>query len=229
MAVVAIDNDECIGSWSDISILHHFIVHECKQKPSIPMFIAIMKKSGCFRPGLRKFYDTLLMLKQKRKVSKIFMCTAAKGKSGWVHFLKKVVEAWYGRHIYDGVIFNEMIKDWHEENGTSFTDKFGCVYKDMNMVRKMAKARTNEIVIAIDDKPTYIMNGFAIPTKPYYADVDLIKEGLQFLTFPSEKHQKYYISYIESYGKGAHPKQVSNSKNDTDLLSTSHILNSYFA
>lgn len=58
---------------------------------------------------MRELYDSVLEMKDDGVVCGVYMCTAARDTVGWVSFLRRVLECWYGRPIYDGVIEGEAL------------------------------------------------------------------------------------------------------------------------
>ncbi len=101
--IIAIDNDECIGSWGDMSMLYSMLKIEFKKEPSIEMFTDIMVKTGSVRPYVKDLFEKLLELKKCGIVYKIFMFTASSNDNGWVFYLSKILENWIGQKFYDGI------------------------------------------------------------------------------------------------------------------------------
>jgi hypothetical protein len=176
--VVALDNDECIGSWGELSMLYGFVQSVLKTRPVPEMFIAIMVKTHAVRPGLRQFYKGLLDLKAAGKISHIYMCTAASNETGWVSFLYNMLEIWYGARIYDGMICNETLKAWHRAQNTAFCDSWGCVFKDLNLIRSLHKSC--KMMLAVDDRPQYIVNGIPFGVLPYNVNFNPVQELSMF-------------------------------------------------
>jgi hypothetical protein len=231
--IVVLDNDECIGSWGDLSILYSLIKIVLDQEPSVDMFVDIINRTGCIRPGVKQLYHNLIQLRKDGIISGIYMCTAATNKFKWVTFLHKVLEAWYidtirldsqikqtiyesKEHslyetsdafdlaslsktsdafdlaslsktsdafdlaslsktpIYDGVITQENIKQWHIDRASISKDSINFV-KDMHMIRKIAGASLDTPVIMIDDRPENIRNGHTIGVTQYKVAVNLIE------------------------------------------------------
>ena len=177
MALVALDNDECIGSWGDLSLLYAVYIRTHGREPPPTLFAGIMEQTRCVRPGLREMYDTLLALRRLGTIKRVYMCTAARDDTGWVAFLRQALEAWYGGTVYDGVIHGAMIQAWHAAMGSVHMDTTGSVNKDMHMVRQLAQAPPETVVIAIDDRPGNIVNGLAIGVSRYTVAVNLIAVG----------------------------------------------------
>ena len=177
MALLAIDNDECIGSWGDLSILFgvHNLTHDTP--PSVSLFADILTRTGCVRPGLRHAYDTFLRMRASGQLAGIYMCTAARNDYGWVSFLREVLEAWYGAPVYDGVIHGGMIQEWHAHARTAHIDAAGSVNKPMDMVRQLAGAPADALVLAIDDRPGNILGGIAIGVSRYTVAVNAVAVG----------------------------------------------------
>jgi len=180
--IVAIDNDECIGSWADLSMLFTLYVQVLKVEPPVDLFVRLLTDTVCARPGLRTLYDNVLSLKESGLVHSVFMCTAARDSLGWVSFLRVVLERWYGKRVYDHVVEGTMIQDWHAERGTSVSDPAnGCYVKDMHQIRTIANVPAHTPVIALDDHPENIVNGHAIHIHPYYVAVNLVEVARVFV------------------------------------------------
>jgi hypothetical protein len=180
-ALVVIDNDECIGSWGDLSMLFTVFTHVLHIEPPVDLFARLLNDTGCARPGLRELYDTVLDMKAEGSVCGVYMCTAARDTVGWVTFLRKVLEVWYGKPVYDGVIEGSMIHEWHMANGSAPTDMYGSVYKNMHQVRTVAGVAADTPVIAIDDRPDNILHGEAIRVVPYSVAVNLVEVARLFV------------------------------------------------
>ena len=166
-------------------MLYTVFTHVLHQDPPLDLYARLMNYTGCVRPGLREQYDSVLDMKASGSVCGVFMCTAARDTVGWVSFLRRVLEAWYGKPVYDGVIEGEsvfrcrldplprlrsrgcggfvcagnMIHEWHSANGSAPTDHMGSVFKNMNQVRAFAGVHMDTPVVAIDDRPDNILHG----------------------------------------------------------------------
>lgn len=90
-------------------MLYTVFTHVLHQEPSVDLFARLLNDTGCVRPGLRELYDSVLEMKDDGVVCGVYMCTAARDTVGWVSFLRRVLECWYGRPIYDGVIEGEAL------------------------------------------------------------------------------------------------------------------------
>lgn len=88
-------------------MLYTVFTHVLHQDPSVELFARLLNDTGCVRPGLRELYDSVLAMKEEGSVCGVYMCTAARDTVGWVSFLRRVLEAWYGKAVYDGVIEGE--------------------------------------------------------------------------------------------------------------------------
>lgn len=175
--IIAIDNDECIGSWGDLSLLYSILIYEYSKEPDIDLFVKIMNDTYCIRPYVKDLFDKIINLKKNGIICKVFMCTAASNQNGWVTFLAKILERWIGEKIYDDIIFGEMIQEWHLYNKSSLTNNIGYI-KNMDMIREILdfkySYKTDEFtIIAIDDRPSNIMNGIAIGVSPYRIAVNI--------------------------------------------------------
>ena len=173
-SIIVIDNDECIGSWGDVSLLYSLCKVISVHPPSVELFAQIIKDTCCIRPGLRELYNYIIYLKEQKKIVGIYMCTSARNNNGWVLFLKEILEYWYGMPIYDGVIYGNMIESWHSENNTPYMNSHGVI-KDMNQIRKIANVPQDTQVIALDDRPYNIINGHGLSIEPFYVALNLIE------------------------------------------------------
>ena len=175
-SIIVIDNDECIGSWGDMSIFYSLCKIISVHPPSIELFARLIGDTGCVRSGLRELYNYIINLKEKKKILGIYMCTAATNDIGWVLFLKEILEYWYGMPIYDGVIYGNMIESWHAENNSQYMNEYGVI-KDMNQIRKIANVPLDTPVIALDDRQHNIRNGYSLSIEPYHVPVNIIEVG----------------------------------------------------
>jgi hypothetical protein len=55
---------------------------------------------------------------------------------GWVIFLSKILERWFGQKIYDEIIYGEMIEEWHIFNKSTVRNEIGYI-KNMDMIREV--------------------------------------------------------------------------------------------
>ena len=211
--VIAIDNDECIGSWADLSLIYAmFKSEQSDQEPDINLFVDIMVSTVCVRPYVKEFFENLLELKKKNIIHKIFMFTAASNSTGWVSFLSKVLEKWIGEKLYDGIIYGELIEDWHLFNSSDVCNNVGYV-KNMNMIREIIdfeyEIKSEEYdVIAIDDRPENIINGIAIKVTPYTIAINILEVMRLYLPDKSEylmaKYEKCINQSWEKYMRNPH-------------------------
>jgi hypothetical protein len=177
MSILAIDNDECTGSWSNLSLLYSFMY-----RPSVAEFAELIESTGAVRPNLRALFDTVERMRAEGRVVGVYMCTAAKNNTGWVSFLKDVLETWYGRKIYDGIVDGSQLQQWHASHGTAFVNPAtGTVSKNMDIIREKAGAPPGTHVIAIDDRPESISKGTAIGVLPYVSRTDLKPIGRKLI------------------------------------------------
>jgi hypothetical protein len=177
MSILAIDNDECTGSWSSLSLLYSFM-----RRRSAVQFAGLIESTGAVRPNLRALFDTVEKLRAEGRVVGVYMCTAARNDTGWVSFLKDVLETWYGKKIYDGIVDGNMLQRWHANHGTAFSDlATGTVSKNMDIIRELAGAPPETRVIAIDDRPESISQGTAIGVYPYVCPIDLKPVGREIV------------------------------------------------
>ena len=227
--IIAIDNDECIGSWSDLSLLYNMLKKEFGKEPDVEMFVDIMVKTACVRPYVKNFFEKLIELKKKGLVYKIFMFTAASNSTGWVVFLSKILERWIGQSLYDGIIFQEMIKYWHILNKSTISNNIGYI-KNMNMIRELIDTydtdSKNVHIVAIDDRPGNIINGIAIGVSAFRVAINLFEVLKIFLPnkvdYLMSKYYKNINEIWENYLKN--PFIFTNVNLDIDiLLSIEHI------
>ena len=228
--IIAIDNDECIGSWGDLSLLYSILLVELGKEPDINIFTNIMLATGCIRPYVKDFFEKLIELKKKNIVYKIFMFTAASNSIGWVHYLSKILENWIGCTLYDGIIHQEMIKKWHILNKSEITNSMGYI-KNMNMIRELIDFYDEHDsrdfhVVAIDDRPTNIINGIVIGVSPFKVAVNLFEVIRLFLPekfdYLVEKYNHVINEAWENYMNN--PSIYTNASLDIDILkSMEHI------
>jgi hypothetical protein len=228
--IIAIDNDECIGSWGDLSILYSMLKMELGKEPDVEMFKDIMLRTGCVRPYVKNFFEKLLELKKNGIVYKIFMFTAASNSVGWVVYLSKILENWIGQKIYDKIIYKEMIEEWHIFNKSPVSNNLGYI-KNMNMIRELINFHdkldhNNFHIVAIDDRPANIINGIAIGVSPFRVAINLF-EVLRL--FVPDKFE-YLVSKYDSIINGAwenymrNPSIFTNTNLDFDIIkSMEHI------
>jgi len=228
--IFAVDNDECIGSWADLSLLYVMFKIELGSEPDLDLFVDIMVKTGCIRPYVKDFFDKLIELKKKGTIYKIFMFTAASNSSGWVIYLSKVLEKWFGQSLYDGIIYKEMIEEWHIFNKSECANDLEYI-KNMNMLRELIDF-TDGVdsdkfhYVAIDDRPANIVNGIAIGVSAFKVAVNIMEVLRVYLPdkfeYLMEKYEKSINGSWESYLKN--PRAFTNVSRDIDfLLSMEHI------
>lgn len=225
MALLAIDNDECIGSWGDLSILYSVYSITHKRPPTAALFVDMITTTGCVRPGLRHAYDTFCRLRSEGQLAGIYMCTAARDDRGWVSFLREVLETWYGARVYDGVIHGGMIEAWHAYAGTQHIDSVGSVNKPMDMVRQMAGAPANVLVLAIDDRPDNILGGISIGVSKYAVAVNVLAIGRLCILNWEDLVGKVYDATLQSSWNAyqARPAMFSDSCEQELLAATSAV------
>ena len=222
--IIVIDNDECIGSWNDLSLLYSILKYEYSKEPDIDLFVKIMNDTCCIRPYVKDLFNKIISLKSKGIICKVFMCTAASNKIGWVTFLSKILERWIGEKIYDDIIFGEQIQEWHIYNKSSVANNIGYI-KNMDMIRELLHFKYSYksdkfTIIAIDDRPSNIINGIAIGVSPYRIAVN-IYEVLK-LYYPDNyaylmgKHELVINDSWERYLKN--PLVYSKAYADNDIF-----------
>lgn len=222
--IIVIDNDECIGSWADLSLLYSIFKYEFKREPDIDIFVKIMKETYCIRPYVKELFEKITYLRDYNFIYKIFMCTAAPNKEGWVTFLLKILERWFGQKIYDEIIYGEMIEEWHIFNKSNFSNNEGYI-KNMDMIREIIDFKYNSkpenyTVIAIDDRPNNIENGIAIGVTPYRVAINIF--GVLQLFYPEKSDYlmgKYYKIINDSWEKYLNdPFKYSKMYSDRDIF-----------
>jgi hypothetical protein len=179
--VIAIDNDECIGSWADMSLLHSVYKVVLKSDPSPAVFADMFTATACVRPGLRQLYDTVLELKARGVVHSVYMCTAASDSTGWVSFLRDALEAWYGQRVYDGVVDAERMHKWHASQGSDAMTAEGGTVKDMHFIRELAGVSADVPVVMVDDRPEFVVNGYTIGVPSFDVAVNLVAVARRFV------------------------------------------------
>jgi len=221
--IFAIDNDECIGSWADLSMIYLMLKQESLElELNINLFVDIIIKTNCVRPYVKLLFDKLIEMKKQGLIHQIIMFTAAPNNKGWVSFLSKVIEKWYGQPIYDNIIYQEMIEEWHFENKTISINETGYI-KNMHLIHKKyhpEKQIENLCFIAIDDRPENIINGIKIGVNPYKVALNLIEIiRMYFPTLFEYLFNKYSISLLEPWNEYIKfPKLFSDYNNDKDFL-----------
>ncbi len=169
--VVAVDNDECIGSFPDLGLLFSLFLH-AGRPPPVKVFVGVLEEYSLLRPGLRLFFQTILDMKKEGLVHSIVMCTAASDAIGWVSFLRRVIEEWFGAAVYDHIIDGKMICEWHRRQGTSaIHGGTGALVKDMDHVREVVNVTRDTKVFMMDDRPTAVLNASVIVEVPPYRGV----------------------------------------------------------
>lgn len=221
--IFAIDNDECIGSWADLSLLYSMYLKEMKHELRVELFVDIMEKTKCARPYLKDFLNKLIDLKKQGIIYKIFMFTAASNVNGWVSFLSKVIEQWMGINFYDGIICKEMIEDWHIEKKTKYCNNIGYI-KNMDIIKEIINLDStpddNFHFVAIDDRPDNIVNGIPIGVSPFKVAINIIEVIKMYLP---EKYNylvsKYYVSLQMSWNMfRINPYYFTDVGSDIDIL-----------
>jgi hypothetical protein len=170
--IICIDNDETIGSFTDLSLLYSLYnkilsipTTDSKMNETIKY---IMIEYGCLRNNIKDFYDNIINLKKIGLISYVVMCTAASDATGWVTYLRNLIEEWYGSKIYDYIIDGDKMKDWCISQNLKFEDwTSGSRYKDMNYIRHITHSTKDTPVIIVDDRPENVLNGFPINITPY--------------------------------------------------------------
>jgi hypothetical protein len=170
---VVIDNDSCIGSWSDLSLLFALIKYY-GNIPNVDYFAKLMEETVCIRPHMRNFYDKLMMLKRDGKIHGIFMCTACSNKSGWVDFLRLAIERWYGEKIYDIVVHLETIQEYHSQNQTPWENSVGII-KDMQLFVDTHLCDPSGKFIVFDDNPNIYNHSKLFTVPAYNVAVNLVE------------------------------------------------------
>lgn len=225
--IICLDNDRCIGNWEDLSLLYSYYTQVLDSKPSLQFFAELMDKTFCARPGLRYLYKTLLSMRKRGSISSIWMVTAAKnGAIGWVSFLKKLLEFWFGEKIYDGMVDGDDLIKWNEEKRNPITDY--AIWKDMNQVRYLSGAPDDTSVIIIDDNIRYILNGKKIEVKPYIVAINLIVVARTLIDeWTSEQESLYGQLFEKSWVTYKNnPHIYSSSKLDKELYFATSSLSS---
>jgi hypothetical protein len=218
--IFALDNDECIGSWGSLSILYLYYINNLQISPPIELFAQLIGELKCVRSGLRELYDELLLLKASLRIHSIWMCTAASNSNGWVNFLKKVIECWYGKPIYDNIINGEMIYNYKNKNNYQ---------KDMNQIRELANVESNMPVLMIDDRPSNITNGIAIGVSPYTIAINLINVARAYVKEHKLETEHLYYDVFQSvwFEYLKIPSKFSNFDLDDDLYLCAELIKSF--
>lgn len=214
---IVIDNDSCIGSWGDLSLLFALIKYY-GNIPDVDYFVKLMEETVCIRPYMRNFYDKLMMLKENGKIHGIFMCTACTNQSGWVDFLKLIIEKWYGRKIYDIVVHLEKIQEYHTEKKTPWKNDIGII-KDMKLFIDNHFCDPSGKFIVFDDLPN-IYNHSKLYTVPQYnVAVNLVEViRIQLPEFYLKCDVHYSALYKSWYDYRMFPSYFTNAEADDIFL-----------
>jgi hypothetical protein len=221
--IFAIDNDECIGSWSDLSLLYGMHIHEKITDLTVDVFVDIMEKTRCVRPYVKDFLTKLIDLKKQGIIYKIFMFTAASNSRGWVDFLAQIIERWIGTKFYDGIIHKEMIEDWHTKKKTKIFNRTGYI-KNMHMIQEIIsseiKPEDNLHFIAIDDRPGNIINGITIGVSPFKVAINVTEVVRLYLPDKYDYLMKKYRPTLQTSWEMfmSEPYHFTDATNDIDIL-----------
>jgi hypothetical protein len=185
-AIIAIDNDECIGSWVVMSMLFGFCARSARHHLSPALFARMMADALVIRPGVAELFETVMQLRHQGYVHSVVMCTAASNRTGWVSFLRQSLETWFATRrsavtscaplpalVYDHVITGDEMEDWLLKRGLPSVHAHGCMIKDMDMVRETCGVGSDVPVVMIDDRPGGIVHGVTIPVPPFEVGVDV--------------------------------------------------------
>lgn len=226
--IIALDNDEAIGSWGDLSLLYTVFVHVLRIPPSVKLFADLLTATGCARPGLRTLLDKIRDLKRSGAVSHLVMCTAAKDTVGWVSFLRDVVECWYGEKIYDMVIDGSKLLEWNQTHEVPVLPTGCAIYKDMNQVRALCESPTSPVFM-IDDRPENIFNGTTHGVVPYTVAVNLVAVAQTFVPeYTPALHQRYAATLQETWTHFQHdPSRFTVAHRDKALSEATVALSTF--
>lgn len=161
-SVIVFDNDECTGQYSFLGSLHSLFIEDNnlkypESKLSYNDTIKLISKYylgyGGIRPYVKKTLQYLYNKKQKLKLDKIFMYTAAENLDNYVFFLKDCIEY----HCDCIGIFDKIF------------DRSFCnedLTKNLDNIR--GDISTSKILM-IDDRPNNIIkgDGFVYGVEPY--------------------------------------------------------------
>lgn len=210
---VVLDNDNCVGSWDDLSLLYSLLKYYSAVLEA-ENFAKLIDELVCIRPHMRKFYDTLLKLKEDGKIDGIFMFTACSNKTGWVDFLKTIIETWYGKKIYDVVVHLETIKEYHIENKTSWCNDIGII-KDMQLFVNKHSCDPSGKFIVFDDIPNIYNHSKLFIVPKYTVAVNLPELLRIYMPDIYSKCTEYYVMLNESWRKYiANPLNFTNAEKD---------------
>jgi len=120
--IIYLDNDETLGYWIPLIRLYTFLFdskavkyesdqhkEECKKIVQQRLVKYKLMDNYC-RPKLREFLRFLYRMKQRQDVHEVSMFTAASDESGWVSFLKDLLEVYAGTpNLYDNVFTVEEV------------------------------------------------------------------------------------------------------------------------
>jgi len=184
-----------------------------------------MDDTQCIRPHMRKFYDNLLSLKKENKIHGIFMCTAASNERGWVEFLKKSIEEWYGDTIYDEVVHYETIVEYHTDNKTDWINERGVI-KDMQLFVDRYSCSPSSKFVVFDDNPNIVNHSKLFTVSGYNVAVNLIEVLKQQLPEIYPICECHYSSLSQSWVDFRFtPSRFTNASTDNVFLQLCDKLN----
>jgi len=135
------------------------------------VFATVFHETGCVRPGLRKLFSRLVKLRASGHIHAVCMCTAASNSTGWVAFLRRTLEAWFGASVYDAV-FSAGDLEAYNRAAPAMPEVLPSSYKNMDMVRQRLGLPLSYPVVMVDDRCEYVVNATAcISVPPYHVAV----------------------------------------------------------
>jgi glycogen debranching enzyme len=166
---------------------------------------------------------------QDGTVHSVVMCTAASNATGWVSFLKEVLEKWFGKAVYDHVIDGDMIRDWHHGMKSTCVREDGTFVKDMNQIRHVTGVDISSEVYIIDDRHMNVVNGRAIPIAPYNVAVNLVEVARQFVPeWTASFEREYSRVFQESWRRyRLSPGMFSDHFEDDAIFNSKRMLELY--
>lgn len=198
--IAVVDNDQCIGDWRPLGAMYIFVrnhAEKLERSGGITLdpkaFAATAIKCGLVRPGLPVLFRTLRYLRDVTgAVEAIVMCTAASDRTGWVAFLKEVLEhvdtmtnfdsrdAPGRTPLYDVVLDREAMVARHVATGhteeSAWDAATGCLWKHMEYVVDAVgwQGPAPIQVVSIDDRPAFVKGAsVTLGVTPFFVNVSV--------------------------------------------------------
>lgn len=223
---IVLDNDECIGSWRDLSMLFSYYIKVLKKAPEPELFVTIIEHTNVIRPNIRHLFDKLYQLREDGLISGIIMFTAASDREGWVTFLRRILEVWYNaeaeRPLYDFLFCYEDIKKWCDQTErvvfTEVDGTTGGVNKYMDILK--SQVDQNARIIMVDDRTEFVHGAdHLLKVCPYTVAVQLVRTAQLFVKEWTADHEKAYTHlFLNSWYRFEKGVKFSCMHTDTAMM-----------